>query len=191
MPLLAAYESVSAACAALFGSGELAHVNAGLATYVGAQVVLRDRRASLCALQVAATMAVVDEAAGRLLLGNWGQHHGPGEVVAMLFWPAVLFALGRYRRRCWRARIATERSRKSSPASRSFAVARKVQLFVEAAAAGRTHAGGAETRSPYPVTKLHGAPGRWRPAGGTVPLLVSRSVSEAPWPPPAPAPSPH
>jgi hypothetical protein len=89
---------------ALLGmSRPLAHVHAGLLIYVIVQVSSRDRRASATALQWVIGLAVAHEVVEAIAWQSprWGDTFG--DLALTLMWPAVLFTVGRHRRRRWMA----------------------------------------------------------------------------------------
>ena len=101
MDAIASYHMISDAAAQAIGSRAGAHLNAGLAVYVAAQFVLRDRRASVHALSLVVVLEAMDLAMGRLYSGVWHLGEVWVSIAATMFWPATIYALGRYRRHRW------------------------------------------------------------------------------------------
>ena len=95
----------------LGGSHSLAHLNAGLLIYVSVQVAARDRRASLIALQAVAGAEFLNEAIEAIHFGSPRWADTLGDVAVTLAWPAILYAVARYRRQRW----ARETSRLARP----------------------------------------------------------------------------
>ncbi|UAK24504.1 hypothetical protein [Sphingomonas nostoxanthinifaciens] len=102
MDWIAAYHRLTELIVGLVGgSDKLAHVHAGLIIYVGAQIVLRTRRANGLALQAVLLAEVLNETADRLFWGSWRWADTAGDMAATLLWPSLLYALSRYRRSRW------------------------------------------------------------------------------------------
>lgn len=78
------------------------HIHAGLALYLGTQLLLRTRRASVVALGVVTTVALLHEAMERLYYGGWRWADTSGDIVLTLFWPAAITLVGLYRRKRWK-----------------------------------------------------------------------------------------
>lgn len=77
------------------------HVHAGLAIYIGAQWLLRTRRASALALQMVLAAEILNEGAEALYYSDMRWSDTLWDVVLTMFWPVVLTATGMYRRRRW------------------------------------------------------------------------------------------
>lgn len=84
-------------------SRNMAHVHAGLAIYVIAQLATRDRRASVAALQWVLACAIGNEVLQALAHASPRWSDGMSDVMLTLMWPAILYAVGRHRRRRWMA----------------------------------------------------------------------------------------
>jgi hypothetical protein len=93
---------------ALGGSHALVHVQAGLAIYVVVQLLTRDRRASLHGLITVVGLELANELMEAIHYGALRPGDTLGDIAATLGWPAILFGVGRYRRR--RYRLALSRS---------------------------------------------------------------------------------
>ena len=87
--------------AALGVSHPMMHIHAGLAIYFAAQLVLRDRRASVLGLAWVAFAELANEIIEFGYYGSWRWSDTVGDVVTTLFWPMVIVLVGRYRRRRW------------------------------------------------------------------------------------------
>lgn len=106
-----AYRSMIDAIVTWSGSANLMHVHAGMAIYVAAQLVLRDRRGSLVALHVVFLAEMVNEVldwiAPRpgLTLGD-----SLSDVVLTMMWPVATAAVSHYRRKRWQQTKERRRS---------------------------------------------------------------------------------
>ncbi|WP_336973144.1 hypothetical protein [Sphingobium aromaticiconvertens] len=86
-----------------FGASHtIMHVHAGLAIYLGSQLLLRDRRASVIALKIVLAVAIGHECIERLYYGSWRWNDTLADIGLTLLWPAAITASGLYRRRRWR-----------------------------------------------------------------------------------------
>lgn len=101
MEPLETYRMTTTFITGLFGSDSLAHLNVGLALYVGTQFILRTRRASSYALAVVALAEFFNELADRLIYRSWRLDDTAMDILATLFWPIVLYGVSKYRRRRW------------------------------------------------------------------------------------------
>jgi hypothetical protein len=104
MSLAATYVALTEWIVSLMGgSHSIAHIHAGLAIYVAVQVVTRDRRASLHALIAVAGMELANEIveAAYYRSPRWGDTLG--DIALTLLWPAILYAVSRFRRQRWAA----------------------------------------------------------------------------------------
>lgn len=119
MDLAALYHHGTDVVLALTGmSDKEAHMNAGLLIYVGAQCVLRTRRASLQALMAVLACEGANEILDYLYFGDARWADTLSDFGATLAWPAALFAVSRYRRRRWTfdaVRAASGRRRAPRP----------------------------------------------------------------------------
>lgn len=77
------------------------HIHAGLALYLGTQLLLRTRRASVVALGVVVTAALLHEAIERLYYDGWRWADTSGDIALTLFWPVAITLVGLYRRKRW------------------------------------------------------------------------------------------
>lgn len=82
-------------------SHEMGHLHGGLAIYVVMQTLLRTRRASGIALQAVFGCEIVNEILQRMVYGDWRWADTLGDVALTIFWPTMLYALGKYRRARW------------------------------------------------------------------------------------------
>lgn len=78
-----------------------AHLNAGLALYVGAQLTLRTRRASLKALIFVVACETANELLDFLFFGSLRWRDTLCDAAATLMWPVCLALLSSYRRSRW------------------------------------------------------------------------------------------
>ncbi|WP_336963525.1 hypothetical protein [Sphingobium aquiterrae] len=101
MDFISDYHAMAETAALWMGSDTVAHINAGLVLYVGAQALFRTRRASIMALHVVIAAEIFNEAIDRLYFGTWRWDDTIKDVFATLFWPTMLYAISRYRRRRW------------------------------------------------------------------------------------------
>lgn len=101
MDLFSDYHAMAETAALWMGSDTVAHIHAGLALYVGAQMLFRTRRASIMALHVVLAAEIFNEIIGRLHFGAWRWDDTIKDVFATLFWPTMLYTVSRYRRRRW------------------------------------------------------------------------------------------
>lgn len=85
------------------GSDKLVHVHAGLFIYLGMQLVLRNRRSSMTALQTVFGLELANEVMDRLFSGSWQWPDTASDVISTLFWPCAFYFVGRYRRARWAA----------------------------------------------------------------------------------------
>lgn len=107
MDVVVAYHRLIEQLCANFGIGDqMLHVHVGLGLYLGAQLVLRNRRASFDALLLVVCAELTNELLDRLFLGHWDWPDTISDVVATLFWPTLVYAIGRYRRQRWQRREA-------------------------------------------------------------------------------------
>jgi len=83
------------------GTHDMLHIHAGLALYLGTQLLLRTRRASLAALAVVVTAALGHEAAERLHYESWRWADTRSDIMLTVMWPAAITFVGLYRRRRW------------------------------------------------------------------------------------------
>ncbi|MFA5967668.1 MAG: hypothetical protein WC816_00230 [Sphingomonas sp.] len=121
MDLAALYHHGTDAVLTLTGmSDKEAHINAGLLIYVGAQCMLRTRRASLQALMAVLACEGANEILDYLFFGDARWADTLGDIGATLAWPVVLFTVSRYRRRRWAFETARPVSRRRG-AARPFA----------------------------------------------------------------------
>lgn len=84
-------------------SHPLAHLNGGLAIYIGVQFALRTRRASGIALQAVFGAEIVNEILQRAHYGSWRVPDTMGDIATTVFWPTLLYAMAKYRRSRWKA----------------------------------------------------------------------------------------
>ncbi len=102
MSLVTIYHHATDAVLAVTGlTDKAAHLNAGLALYVGAQLALRTRRASLKALVFVAACEGANELLDFLFFGSMRWSDTLGDAAATLIWPACLTGLSHYRRTRW------------------------------------------------------------------------------------------
>jgi hypothetical protein len=106
------HQTTDAVVVAMGGSDKLAHMNAGMAIYLVAQMALRTRRGSIDALLAVLLLEAANEAMDRLYAGSWRWPDTLGDFAATLFWPVMLLVAARYRRRRWRIGEARRRRRK-------------------------------------------------------------------------------
>ncbi len=78
------------------------HIHAGLALYLGAQLLMRTRRASIVALGLVTVVTLLHEVMDRLHYGDWRWADTSGDIVLTLFWPAAITFVGLYRRKRWK-----------------------------------------------------------------------------------------
>jgi hypothetical protein len=90
--------------AATGASHATAHLCAGLGVYLGIQLLLDDRRASGFALGAVFYAELANEALQFAYWGDWRWADTLVDMVATLFWPAAVFAVGKVRRRRWARR---------------------------------------------------------------------------------------
>jgi len=93
-------------------SDKAAHLNVGLALYVGAQFVLRTRRASLRALAFVAGCEFLNEALDLLFFGDPRWADTLSDIAATLAWPTTLFVLSQYRRQRFARTMVHDRLRR-------------------------------------------------------------------------------
>lgn len=104
MDAVADYHSLIDAILAATGmSDKTAHVHAGLAIFLLAQVVLRTRRGSIDALLAVVLAEALNETMDRLFFGSWRWSDTLGDIVSTLAWPTLLVVASRYRRARWQA----------------------------------------------------------------------------------------
>jgi hypothetical protein len=104
MDIIASYHALTGAIVDLFGGSEtLAHVNVGMAVYLGLQVLLRTRRGSWRALEILFAFAVANEVLERLHSGDWRMVNTLGDLAAVMAWPVAAYAVSRFRRHRWAA----------------------------------------------------------------------------------------
>lgn len=116
MGLVTDYHHTIEAILAFTGfTDKAAHLNVGLALYVGAQFVLRTRRASLQALAFVAGCELCNETLDLLFFGDPRWADTLSDILATLAWPTTLFLLSRYRRERW-ARLASRARPKGAEA---------------------------------------------------------------------------
>ena len=96
-------------------SRPMMHVHAGLAIYITAQLVLRDRRASGLGLAWVAFAELVNETIQYGYYNSWRWADTGADILVTLFWPAVIVAVGRYRRRRWPDSSAQTRGSMAPP----------------------------------------------------------------------------
>ena len=102
MDLAATYHGLTDAIVAFAGgSDKLVHVHAGMAIYLGAQFLLRTRRASVRALQVLFVAEIANEVMDRLFFGDWRWGDTFADMAATMLWPTASVLVGLYRRRQW------------------------------------------------------------------------------------------
>jgi hypothetical protein len=80
---------------------KMAHLNAGLAIFVIARIILRTRRASLPALATVAGMEFVNEVLDVIHAGHLDAAEALTDFVYTMFWPAILTWASSYRRARW------------------------------------------------------------------------------------------
>jgi len=86
----------------------MAHLNGGMAIYLGMQVMLRTRRASAIALQAVYGAEIVNELLQYAYYGGWRVDDTIGDVVTTVFWPTLIYLLAHYRRARWHWRTARQ-----------------------------------------------------------------------------------
>ena len=83
-----------------------AHVHAGLALYLIGQLVFRDRRGSVHALQLVLAVELLKEALDAFVWNSPRWSDTLGDLAATMFWPTAIYAMSVYRRRRWAMRMA-------------------------------------------------------------------------------------
>ncbi|NML96177.1 hypothetical protein [Novosphingobium olei] len=90
-------------------SHQVLHIHAGLAIYIAAQLALGTRRASLAALCVVFGAEFANELVDFLFHGQLLVSDTIQDIVATVFWPLVIYAVGTVRRKQWRREVARRR----------------------------------------------------------------------------------
>jgi hypothetical protein len=104
MEPVSAYHALAEQIVALAGgSDKMVHVHVGLAIYYSTQLLFRRRRASWASLQVVLALEIANEVMDRLFWGSWRWSDTLGDFAYTLFWPTIIFVVGKYRRRRWQA----------------------------------------------------------------------------------------
>ena len=117
MELARAYKQLIDQIVATAGPAPLLHVHAGLAIYLLARLVLRERRGSLTALHVVFAAEMLNEALDWLAASpSWTIRDTLGDITLTMLWPVAITAVAQHRRRRWR-RAATRRPRNAVPAA--------------------------------------------------------------------------
>jgi len=107
----ASYHAATDAIVALAGgSDKLVHLNVGMALYLGAQFLLRTRRASVRALQILFVLEIANEVMDRLYFGEWRWADTFGDIVMTMLWPTASVLVGLHRRRQWAAQEVLRRA---------------------------------------------------------------------------------
>jgi hypothetical protein len=111
MDIAASYHAATEAIVAMAGgSDKLVHLNAGMAIYLGAQFLLRTRRASLRALQILFALEIANEVMDRFYYGEWRWADTVGDIVMTMLWPTVSVIVSLHRRRQWAAQEMLRRA---------------------------------------------------------------------------------
>ncbi|CAN5196330.1 hypothetical protein BH10PSE13_BH10PSE13_04370 [soil metagenome] len=79
----------------------MAHLNGGMAIYLGMQVMLRTRRASAIALHAVYGAEMVNELLQYAYYGGWRLDDTIGDILTTVFWPTMIYLLAHYRRARW------------------------------------------------------------------------------------------
>lgn len=98
-------------------SDKMAHLNAGLAIYVLAQLVLRTRRASLAALAAVAGIELGNEVLDTFYYGELRVAESMADIAYTLAWPAIITLVGQYRRERWSRSKAKRAEAAASPSA--------------------------------------------------------------------------
>jgi hypothetical protein len=102
MTIIASYHDAIERLLAFLGMGDkMAHMQVGMGIYLIAQLVLRNRRASLDALTAVFVAELCNEVMDRLFFGSWRWADTLTDFAATMFWPTMVFAVGKYRRARW------------------------------------------------------------------------------------------
>jgi hypothetical protein len=103
MQIFVEYTTLMDRVADLFGaSHSLMHVHAGLAIYVGTQLMLQTRRASMTALNTVIAAAVGHEVLDYLGSANWDAVDTLQDIGLTVMWPVAITAVGQFRRFRWK-----------------------------------------------------------------------------------------
>lgn len=89
----------------------MAHLNGGMAIYLGMQLVLRTRRASAIALHAVYGAEIVNELLQYAYYGGLRIDDTIGDIATTVFWPTMLYLLAHYRRARWEWWTARQRRR--------------------------------------------------------------------------------
>lgn len=90
------------------GSAELLHVHAGMAIYLLALMVVRQRRGGFLALQVVLAAELANETMDWLAASpKWTWSDTISDFVLTLMWPAAVTVVIAWRRRRWQKAVAT------------------------------------------------------------------------------------
>lgn len=90
------------------GSAELLHVHAGLAIYLLALMVVRQRRGGFLALQVVLAAELANETMDWLAASpKWTWSDTISDFVLTMMWPTAITVVTAWRRRRWQKTIAT------------------------------------------------------------------------------------
>lgn len=98
--LIAFYPAFIQGICDLFGASHATmHVHAGLAIYMGIQLLTRERRGSMVALNAVFAAEVGNEVLDRFAHGAWNWPDTLNDVFLTMLWPVVITLVSQYRRR--------------------------------------------------------------------------------------------
>lgn len=121
-PIAAYHQLVDAVVHFTDAPRSLLHLHFGMAIYLGCQVLLGARRATLAAVIVTLLLALAHEMMNRMFHGSWRWEDTWRDLAVSLFWPAMCYAVGslhhRHRLRQARPRAPAPVHRGARPASR-------------------------------------------------------------------------
>ncbi len=115
MDIFAAYAQLTQDIVNITGvSRPMLHMHAGMAIYLGAQVVLGTRRGSLFAVIVVLQIELLNEMMNRFYHGSWRWADTSEDIALTLFWPTLRYGVSLYRRKRWQ-RMELRRNRRLQP----------------------------------------------------------------------------
>jgi hypothetical protein len=98
--LITLYPVVIQGICDLFGASHATmHVHAGLAIYMAVQLLTRERRGSMVALNTVFAAEVANEVMDRFVHGAWNWSDTLNDVFLTMLWPVVITLVSQYRRR--------------------------------------------------------------------------------------------